>query len=644
MSNNEMVVEMKDKVNLGKLVRILFPGVPIGFFIGCVFGINSILYGYGDGKLLIYYLIVFCLAFFVLSLILHLYSKLRKIPPTIYNNSFLLCTALVSFFALYILSFITKFIFQHILKDILDINTRSFLFIVFVSFILSFLLFIWLSRLYKKARGYFLSALIVCLIAPWVFISLKEGSYFKKNIYADQYVPNILLLTVESLRYDYLRYNGNSQIKTPAFDSLAKKGVVFDNYFVQAPYTTVSLSSLLTGYYPFHHGARQFGQKPNSKYQPFIEKLADNGYSIKIDNSFSSILFPNLSRYNTNINEEKASVLKALYYGLIEFPFIINDQLGELMPFFFGEYCFGNTTSSRQTLKLLQQIRYNRKKKWFFWVHFIHNCHWPYGAPSYFTKMYTNNDKSIKTYFSKKEIDYLNENPKAITDDIVQGIKATYSAEVSCIDKQIGIIVDYLKKLSLLEKTVIIVSADHGELLGETGFIGHGDFLNDALIHVPLIIYLADSGYLAGGKRITNLTEEVDIAPTILDICGIDTPQKFDGRSLLNIINSNNWHKNSIYSEVFRDEEKTFLLCYRTKEYKFLWNSSNNELMLYNIISDPNEKENLANRFPEMSAKMKRQLLDFTDYPNLDALKPDIKAEIDKDVKERLKALGYIKE
>jgi arylsulfatase A-like enzyme len=256
--------------------------------------------------------------------------------------------------------------------------------------------------------------------------------------------------------------------------------------------------------------------------------------------------------------------------------------------------------------------------------------------------MYKKARLSNKTRFSSEDINYLNNNPDSITEKILNGIKVAYSAEVSCIDRQIGIIISHLKRLNLLKKTVVILSTDHGELLGETKYIGHGKFLVDRLIHVPLIIYALDSGYFEGGKRISNLVEEVDIAPTILDICGIDSKKSVDGSSLLNIFDSKGWYKNSIYSEVVRDG-KSFFSCFRTKEHKLIWNAANNEFSLYNIIHDPYEKENLINKLPEELAKIKNQFHNFLGYSNLYDLKPVIKPMIDKKMKEKLRALGYIK-
>jgi hypothetical protein len=130
-----------------------------------------------------------------------------------------------------------------------------------------------------------------------------------------------------------------------------------------------------------------------------------------------------------------------------------------------------------------------------------------------------------------------------------------------------------------------------------------------------------------------------------LDICAIDTNQKFDGTSLLDAFKPNQWHKNSIYSETpyaKTQGERSFIACCRTKEYKLIWNAKENVLVLYDLINDPDEKEDLKNRLPEVVTKMYRQLLDLTGLTSLDKLIPPFDNKIDQETINRLRALGYI--
>jgi arylsulfatase A-like enzyme len=616
-------------------MNILFPSILTGFFIAVIFGLESIFDGYGDGRLVVYYLIVFIPAFGVLSLILYLYGKWRKFTPTILNKIFLLCVALISFFILLFLFYTSK---QYLIS-VSFFGSRFFIF----SFSLSLsLLFFWgVSSLHRKTYKYFIIALTTFSLAAWLFISLNLEFGFIEKKYATQEGPNILLLTVESLRYDYLGCNGNKEIKTPHIDALAEKGIVFDNYFVQAPYTTSSFSTLLTGLYPFKHKAILFGEKPLPQYHPFIEELNQKGYLVEIDAPYFSELFPDNTCYNRDaIFNKNIPFYKNIYNNLALIQSAINERLGTYMSSLSGQYCFGQITSMKRTTKLLRRLRLNRDENWFFWSHFVNNCHWPYSAPPHFLKMYSKGHSFLKTSYCEEDLEFFNKNPHSITDNVRKEIKAIYSAEVSCMDKQIGIIINSLKRLNLLKKTVIIISTDHGELLGEYNHFGHSRFVKDQLIRVPLIIYLP--GYRESGKRIRDFVEEVDIAPTVLDICRVDSTQTFDGRSFLSLLNGKGWQKNAVYSSVVY-KGKTFRCSYRTKEYKIVWDGEKDDLALYNIIIDPDEKVNLANKVPEVTRKLKKELLVFTGCNSLYDLKQTTEDIKDENMREAMRALGYVK-
>jgi arylsulfatase A-like enzyme len=254
--------------------------------------------------------------------------------------------------------------------------------------------------------------------------------------------------------------------------------------------------------------------------------------------------------------------------------------------------------------------------------------------------MYSKGHSFLKTSYCEEDLEFFNKNPHSITDNVRKEIKAIYSAEVSCMDKQIGIIINSLKRLNLLKKTVIIISTDHGELLGEYNHFGHSRFVKDQLIRVPLIIYLP--GYRESGKRIRDFVEEVDIAPTVLDICRVDSTQTFDGRSFLSLLNGKGWQKNAVYSSVVY-KGKTFRCSYRTKEYKIVWDGEKDDLALYNIIIDPDEKVNLANKVPEVTRKLKKELLVFTGCNSLYDLKQTTEDIKDENMREAMRALGYVK-
>jgi len=625
-------------------MKALFLYLAVAFLLAGIFGINAFLDGYGDLILFLHYIIFFSILFTVLGLILSGYARLRKINRSVFNNFFLLCSLLVSFQA---------FVVMFCVINSLKLETGILFWFSITAFIVSVLLFVLLSGLCRKRQRYFLASLFAVLIAaPWLIISIKEGSYFGNFQNLNQNKPNVLFITVESLRYDYLGCYGNDEVKTPNMDALAKKGALFDNYFIQVPYTTASLSTLMTGQYPFHHNSRVFGEKPLSKYRPFVNELCREGYEVKMDGH----LFPELFPGSFKFIKRGTSPISRIYYKLAGFQYYVNDRLGDFFPFLYGQYCFGKYTSMNQTCRLLQNIRLLRRKTWFLWTHYQENCHWPYAAPPHFIKLYNTDRKFLKPVFAprrkfvffEEEIPetqkrrYLNGNPHLITDELLERVRVAYSAEVSCVDKQIGMVMDYLERLNLLDKTVIILSADHGELLGEADYIGHARFLKDQLIHVPLIIYSPGSNLFEGGKKIDSFVEEVDIAPTILDLCNVDGMQDIDGRSLFDLLNPKDWHKDGIYSEVSIVGENSFRACYRTDKYKILWDSSFDKLELYDLAQDPEEEKDLNESLPEVAMKMKEKLLKLTGYSSLERLKPDRDPETDENMQNLLRSLGYL--
>jgi hypothetical protein len=105
---------------------------------------------------------------------------------------------------------------------------------------------------------------------------------------------------------------------------------------------------------------------------------------------------------------------------------------------------------------------------------------------------------------------------------------------------------------------------------------------------------------------------------------------------------SEDWSKTSIYSEVVNGHAN-FLACFRTNQYKLLWDATPDTFQLFNVIDDPDERQDLADILPDELIKMKSSFLSFLGYSIMDDLKPIIKAEIDEKMKERMKALGYIK-
>lgn len=237
--------------------------------------------------------------------------------------------------------------------------------------------------------------------------------------------PNILMITIDTLRPDRLSCYGSSN-KTPNLDRIAEKGILYENAFSQAPLTFPSHTSILTGTYPIHHGVHQNGLEIlNHKDWVISRAFRKNGYrTAAVVSSF--------------VLDRK--------FGLAD-DFDIYDDRMERRPGitsnFDVERPANEVTDSAKTI--LERFR---KDRWFVWLHY-YDPHTPYAPPTPY---------------------------------------AGYDGEIRFVDQQIGILLAWMSERGLDQNLVIAISGDHGESLGEHGEATHGFFIYNSTIHVPIIL------------------------------------------------------------------------------------------------------------------------------------------------------------
>jgi arylsulfatase A-like enzyme len=206
----------------------------------------------------------------------------------------------------------------------------------------------------------------------------------------------------------------------------------------------------------------------------------------------------------------------------------------------------------------------------------------------------------------------------ALSDAHWQKVKAYYYALVSHVDDQVGRILVYLEEAGLMDNTLVIFTSDHGEYLGDHGLVQKGPPGLESCAHVPLL--WTYPGKVRGGQRVSALIESVDIAPTILDFCGVQRPPFFQGRSFRKLIEgdaaasadtSADAYKmrNSVYIEhkaPFKRSWKTV----RTQHFKYCTSDTGTEL-LYDLQDDPHEQRNVAHHpeYHEARERMRHELI-----------------------------------
>lgn len=320
---------------------------------------------------------------------------------------------------------------------------------------------------------------------------------------------NVVLLTVDTLRADAVgAARLRDDVATPHLDRLAASGVYFTQAIAPLPRTTPSLASLLTGLYPQHHGSLEVGDPIRAGARTLAEILGERGYATyavsandtagpaqELDRGFDRFVDYDalLERYDPD-----------LYRDLTRAP---PDGIGFA------------TAVTDQALRLVADHPADRP--YLLWV-FYFDPHFLYRPPSPWQ-----DDVAAARCWQLYE-EYGGKRDRAgevfadiggVASRVVDDCRRLYDAEVAYVDAEAGRLLAALEARGLLEDTLVVFAADHGENLGEGGlFFEHGDNVHDAGIHVPLAF--AGPGVVAG-RRDDGVVSLVDVVPTVLSLLGV---------------------------------------------------------------------------------------------------------------------------
>lgn len=369
---------------------------------------------------------------------------------------------------------------------------------------------------------------------------------------------NLLLITLDTFRADYLGVNGASEVLTPHLDALARGGVNFTRARAPVPLTLPSHASILTGTYPPGHGVRDNGSfRLADERLTLAEVLGESGYataafvaSFVLDRRFG--LAQGFAVYDDQITSDPA-MLESLEA----------ERGGEDVLAAFTQWL---------------EERHD-PGPFFAWLH-LFDPHAPYLPPEPFRSRYAGNP---------------------------------YAGEIAYTDQVVGRIVEALESRQLLDSTIVAVVGDHGEDLGEHGETTHALLIYNSTLHVPLI--LRAPGLLPEGVQFGELVRIIDLAPTLLDLLGL--PADFgEGASLRPAIVSRaaddsrppdparSAYSESLYAQLNLGWSPLYGL--EAGDFHLILAP---ESELYALADDPAESINLASTLPEPLGQMRSELL-----------------------------------
>jgi choline-sulfatase len=420
----------------------------------------------------------------------------------------------------------------------------------------------------------------------FVFLTVASLALTRSGLLAEvKPAPNVVVITIDTLRADHVGCYGDKQIRTPNIDALASEAVRFERAYTPVPVTLPAHTVIFTGTYPMRSGMHDFsGNKLNPSQPTLASVLKQHGYTTGAVIG-SAVLD---SRFGLNQGFD-------FYYDHFDFSRLDESNLEEMeRP--------GNVVAD----VALDWLSKNHRNKFFLWMH-LYDPHYPYRPPAPYNQQYKDRP---------------------------------YDGEIAFADAQVGRLISFLKANGLYRNTLIVLTGDHGESLGEHGEKTHGFFIYNATLHVPVIIRLPGA---SSPKVVSEMVSLADLMPTVLDALKFDVPSQVQGVNLLPLMAPKKPAESTsrnLYAETFLPRlhfNWSELRAVETEKYQFI-DAPKPEL--YDLSKDPGETQNLYPEKKAVAEELRASLaMLISQYSAGQELAE--KTGLDPALMERLKSLGY---
>ncbi|HEX5011781.1 MAG TPA: sulfatase-like hydrolase/transferase, partial [Planctomycetota bacterium] len=336
---------------------------------------------------------------------------------------------------------------------------------------------------------------------------------------------NVLLITLDSVREDRLGCYGCERPTTPHLDELAARSVLFEEAFANSSFTPPTHASLLTGLYPAEHGLRHWN-KSLADVPTAADAFAAAGYRTLAITPLKTLLVLGLSRG----------------FELMHSP--ESGQVGQQVIIADGD------AVNASALEALLRKRDDRP--FFAWVHY-YDAHRPYGrqGPEWSGRFVQPDRPEVGATEAWYQLTpgkrvSLSAGPAAI-----QIMKDHYDGGLAYLDDRLGQLFSRLQQAGVLDSTIVVVVADHGEVFDEHGpeWFAHDPYLFDENVHIPLLVHLP--GDAQAGRHASDMVSQVDVLPTLLELTGVAPlpGQRFSGASFAPALTGTNLHRTSVFAD-----------------------------------------------------------------------------------------------
>lgn len=402
----------------------------------------------------------------------------------------------------------------------------------------------------------------------------------------------MVLVTFDTTRADHLGCYGYAAAHTPTLDRLAAEGVLFEDAYSSVPLTAPSHSTILTGKHPMAHGVRDNGLFVLAPEQRTLaEILKEQGYRT----GAAVGGFPLVARYGLNQGFDRYDDRLTPTY---------DSPLAGGVPKK-ANFTFEERPAARVNEAVFDWLDAQGQEPFFLWVHY-YDPHQPNHPPPPYDQLFAD---------------------------------SLYDGEVAYADESLGTLLDHLKRRGVWDRTLVVMTADHGEGLGEHDELTHSYLLYDSVLHVPLIVR---GPGLPAGRRVPGRVRLVDLAPTILETVGVRVPADMQGRSLAPLFAQGSGAR---VDRVHYAESLSPRLSQNWGEQRALFDGQwkyvhGPRQELFDLAADPKELHNLVAERPDVAASMRDKLVDFLKRNSPPGGSRMV--AVDSETRAHLQALGYV--
>ncbi|MCC6409983.1 MAG: sulfatase [Planctomycetes bacterium] len=434
--------------------------------------------------------------------------------------------------------------------------------------------------------------------------------------------PNVLFVSIDTLRADRLGCYGYERPTSPAIDAFAAEGVLFEQCFAHHGATWPSLSSIMTGKHPLVHGVRKNGDMLVPTQRTLAEELLARGYQT--------------AAFLTNMIEAPNRGFETKYVPPL--PLVSDVQWDRLA-----------TDEAVRWLTTRADPR-----PFFAWVHLM-QPHKPYHPPPKLAKVFEP-DLQGPWRIDDEMLDQITLSDAELAPQDLAHIQAQYDAQIVSVDALVKELLDALAKSGQAENTLVVFFSDHGEeLYDHRKYFFHSCSLYDGVLRIALALRMP--GRIPAGRRVSKQVSQIDLTATVYELCDVPPPAGLQGQSLVPLFTDDDAPHPELFVGEYGELGEPALWTVRDGRWKYIHNPHdvrpNNPPFsskasggfryeareLYDTHADPREQTNVAAEHPDVVARLEKELEAW--LAANEALRGTA-GEMDAATRERMKQLGYI--